>query len=103
MPSFEWIEKLAKDELKSEETGQVDYYGTLDQTILLEEQTKGFLRELKSIAQEMTITFNAYRGDRHALKVFHISNSESDFMVFRNSLKLIFSYEKPGEISISFL
>jgi len=103
MPTFEWIELLAKNELKMEESGEFDLYGSFDQKTILEEQTKGFLRELKRLAQEMATAFNAFRGDRKAVKVFQISGTEADFMVFRNTLKLIFSFDKPGEVSINFI
>ena len=91
MPTHEWIEKLAKDELTMVERGEVDFYGSRDEAQVLEEQTVGFLRELKHLAQELTTAFNAYRGDRHSVKVYQISGSKADFMIFRNRLKLIFS------------
>ena len=98
-----WIEKLAKDELNAEASGEFDLYSSFDQTHILKEQTSNFLRDLKIVAQELANTFNAFRGERNAVKVFQISGTEADFMLFRNSLKLVISDNKPGEISLSFL
>ncbi|OGQ34547.1 MAG: hypothetical protein A3F16_03505 [Deltaproteobacteria bacterium RIFCSPHIGHO2_12_FULL_43_9] len=103
MTNHEWIEKLAKDELRVENSGEFDLYGSFDQTTILKEQTSHFLRELRQITQEMANTFNAYRGEKNSIKVFQITGTEADFMIFRNSLKLVFAARKPGEISINFL
>ncbi|MFC2075099.1 hypothetical protein ACFLRA_02375 [Bdellovibrionota bacterium] len=103
MSTFEWIEKLAKDELKMEESGEFDLYGSMDQTRVLESHTHDFLHQLKSLAQDMANRFNGYRGDRHSIKVFQISGTPSDFIIFRNHLKLVFANTSPGKIKVSFL
>lgn len=103
MPNYEWLEKLAKDELRVESSGEFDLYGSFDQISILKEQTPHFLRELRLITQEMANTFNAFRGEKNSIKVFQITGTEADFMIFRNSLKLVFSMKKPGEIAINFI
>jgi len=103
MLNFEWIEKLAKEEISTESTGEYDLYGALDQKKLLETHTIDFLREIKLIAQDLANRFNGYRGDRQSIKIFQISGTVSDFMVFRNHLKLVFSAGEPGNIKVSFI
>lgn len=103
MTNFEWIEKLVKDETGLEQRGEYDLYSTFDQNSVLKEQTISFLSELRHISQEMVNAFNAFRGEKNTIKVFQISGTEADFMIFRNSLKLLFSQKKPGEIGINFL
>ena len=103
MPNYEWIEKLAKEEVSAQESGEFSLYSTFDNNTILKDQTTSLLIELRQTAQEMTNTFNAFRGEKNTIKVFHISGSEADFMLFRNNLKLLFSQRKPGEIVINFL
>jgi hypothetical protein len=39
---------------------------------------------------------------RQTIKVYGISNTKADFLLFRNSLKLVITFSKPGQIEISF-
>ncbi|MCB0393344.1 MAG: hypothetical protein KDD25_02220, partial [Bdellovibrionales bacterium] len=72
-----------------------------DRTLV--EQTTEYLESLKDLFVESVSAFNQLRGlTVGGVKIYGISNSESDFMLFRNGYKLIFSMKKPGQIGIRF-
>lgn len=99
----DWLEELAKSEMMTEQTGQIDPFGHLDYEKILKNQTLFFLAELRNLFQECAIRFNQHRKDpRHSIKVYGIAETEADFLVFRNSLKLVVTYSKPGQIEVSF-
>ncbi|MBI2609403.1 MAG: hypothetical protein HYW47_07400 [Deltaproteobacteria bacterium] len=99
----EWIEKLAKEEISIEETGEFDLHRRQDEQKLLEELALQFLYDLRREFTTCINSFNTYRGEqRNTIKIYGIQGTESDFLVFRNSLKLIVAKERPGTISLSF-
>src|SRR3989338_3751175 len=100
---MEWIENLAKAEQLLEQTGQIDITSNIDQNKLFQEHTTTFLLHLKKVFQNYINSFNAYRADpRFMIKIYHISNTAADFLIFRNSLKLIVAAKRPGFASFSF-
>ncbi len=99
----DWIERLAKQEVNIEETGQLDLYNKEDERKYIEELTDQFLNDLRRDFTSCINSFNAYRGEqRNTIKIYGIQGTPSDFLVFRNSLKLIVSKERPGTIGLSF-
>jgi hypothetical protein len=99
----DWLEELAKSEMTTEQTGQIDPFGHLDYEKILKNHTLFFLAELRNLFQECAVRFNQHRKDpRHSIKVYGIAETEADFLVFRNSLKLVVTYSKPGQIEVSF-
>lgn len=99
----DWLEELAQSELTTEQTGQADPFGHLDYEKILKNRTLVFLTELRNLFQECATRFNQHRKDpRHSIKVYGIAQTEADFLVFRNSLKLVISYVKAGQVEVSF-
>ena len=88
---YGWIKELADQERRIESTGKVDLVVSLDQDQDLDEKTDLLLIEFRELIRGYADSFNRYRGSRMAgVKIFGIANTRADFMLFRNSLKLIF-------------
>jgi hypothetical protein len=101
-----WIENLALEEVNMEESGIIRFHDHLSTQQLLEESSLNFVNKLKDRFEFYVSLFNQYRGNREAtrsIKIFRISNTINDFILFRNSLKLIVARRAPDVISIGFL
>lgn len=104
--SLKWIEHLAMEEINMDESGIVHMNEHLDPNLLLEESSVDFMDRLRDLFEVYVAKFNEYRGQTKAgasIKIFKISNTINDFMLFRNSLRLIFSRKSNDIITISFL
>lgn len=100
MNSMEWIKELVLAEQKMEDSGVVDL-STSDRERMLQEQTIEFLRDIKASFIEAAAAFNQLKGTSlGSIKIYGISNTKADFMLFRNGFKLIFSMRRAGEIEI---
>ena len=91
--STKWIENLAFDELNMDEAGVVNFNEHLDPNNLLEEESISFMNQIRDLFEVYITKFNHCRGGQAGaqIKIFKISNTINDFMLFRNSLRLIFS------------
>lgn len=101
-----WIESLALEEVNMEESGVIRFNDHLNTQQLLEESSLNFVNKLKDRFEFYVSLFNQYRGNRDGhrnIKVFRISNTVNDFILFRNSLKLIVARRAPDVVSIGFL
>jgi hypothetical protein len=101
-----WIESLAMEEVNMEESGVIRFHDHINTQQMLEESSLNFVNKLKDRFEFYTSLFNQYRSNKdnsRAIKVFRISNTVNDFMLFRNSLKLIVARRAPDVISIGFL
>ncbi len=101
-----WIESLALDELNMEESGVIDLHGHLNPVHLLEESSINLMNQLRDRFELYISKFNEYRGNEISgaqIKIFKISNTINDFMLFRHSLRLIFARKSNDLISIGFL
>lgn len=104
--NYGWIENLASEEINMDESGIVNINGHLNPSLLLEESSIEFMNEMRDRFEAYTTKFNEHRGrsNSHAsIKLFKISNTVNDFMLFRNSLRLIFARKSNDVISIGFL
>ena len=102
MDKMDWIKDLVSAERKIEETGMVDISIGLDDQYLKQETIK-FLLNIKNLFIDSASVFNQMRGlSVGGVKIYGISNTESDFMLFRNGYKLLFSIKNPGVIRICF-
>ncbi len=98
--NLDWIKELVMSEQQMEESGVVSL-SAIDPEAHLEEQTLEFLRDIKAAMVEASATFNQLKGSAAGtLKIYGISNTKSDFMLFRNGYKLIFSFRRSGEVEI---
>jgi hypothetical protein len=101
-----WIESLALEEVGMEESGVIRFNDHLNTQQLLEESSLNFVNKLKDRFEVYVSLFNQYRGNKdghRSIKIFRISNTVNDFILFRNSLKLIVARRAPDVISIGFL
>jgi len=104
--NFEWIESLALEEINMEESGVVNINSHLNPNLLLEESSIELMNLIRDKIEAAIAKFNQYRSinNTHAqIKIFKISNTVNDFMLFRNSLRLIFARKSNDIISIGFL
>ena len=89
-----------------DEAGIVDFNEHLDPSIFIEESSIKFMNEIRDLFEVYITRFNECRGGANSgaqLKIFKISNTVNDFMIFRNSLRLIFSRKSSDLIVISLL
>jgi len=101
-----WIENLALDEINMNESGVVNVNGHLEPNLLLEDSSIKFMNQIKEKFEIYTHQFNEYRGGTQGtslIKNFKISNTVNDFMLFRNSLRLVVARKSIDLISIGFL
>ena len=102
-----WIETLAQDEINMEESGVINFSEHLDPMHMLEKSSVEFMEDLKEKFEIYTAKFNEFRtystDKSRSIKMFKISNTVNDFMLFRNSLKLVVARKSPDVISIGFL
>ena len=104
--STKWIENLALEEINMEESGIVNINEHLNPTRLLEESSIDLMESLRERFEIYLTKFNQYRGERgnsSLIKIFKISNTINDFMLYRNSLKLVVARRSADVISIGFL
>ena len=102
----DWIENLALDELNMDEAGIIHFDDHLNTDQLLEESSLSLINKIRDLVEVYITHFNEYRGknDRGPqIKIFKISNTVNDFMLFRNALKLVFARRANDLISIGFL
>ncbi|MFT6630805.1 MAG: hypothetical protein ACJAS4_000747 [Bacteriovoracaceae bacterium] len=105
--STTWIENLALDEINMEESGVVNFSEHLDPMHMLETSSIEFMEDIKDRFEIYMAKFNELRGNKEdqtrAIKMFKISNTVNDFMLFRNSLKLVVARRSADVISLGFL
>jgi len=101
-----WIENLALEELNMDESGVVHIDDHLNPVHLLEESSIDFMNQLRDQVEYYVAKFNEYRSDQSGhsqIKIFKISNTINDFMLFRNSLRLVFSRKTNDLITVGFM
>ncbi len=105
--STKWIETLALDEINMEESGVVNFSEHLDPMHMLETSSIEFMEELRDRFEIYMTKFNELRANStdqtRKIKMFKISNTVNDFMLFRNSLKLVVARRSADVISLGFL
>jgi len=100
-----WLHALAKSELHADAERILQWGSSFDPQQLVEESTVVFLAELRDFFQEYVRSFNPHseNGARfQEVKVYTIAQTASDFMLFRNQIKLIFSNPAHGVIQIAY-
>jgi hypothetical protein len=103
MDKLSWIKDLVRAEQQMEESGVVDFGVGFDPQQLLVKQSFEFLEDLKTTFIETASSFNQLKASTVGrIKIYGISNTQADFMLFRNGFKLIFSLKEPGVIGIRF-
>ena len=102
MEKLSWIKELVLAEQQMEEAGVVDMEAGFDPGRQLEEATLDFVNDLKAAFVETAAAFNQLKGSTLGhIRIYGISKTKADFMLFRNGYKLIFSLRQAGLISLS--
>lgn len=102
--STSWIEKLAIEEISMEESGVIQFNDHLNSKALVEESSIKMVDAIRERLEIYVAKFNEYRANRGGgIRIFKISNTINDFMLFRNSLKFIVARRNYDRISIGFL
>lgn len=104
--STTWIENLALEEINMEESGIINFTEHLNPVQLLEESSIELMEQLKEKFEVYASKFNEFRAGRdnsRLIKVFKISNTVNDFMLYRNTLKLVVARRAADVITIGFL
>jgi hypothetical protein len=103
MKNLEWVKELVESERRMEESGIIDLSAMPDETRDLKEKTNEFLRIIKENFIDYSTAFNNLKNSTiGSVKIYGISNTVADFMLFRNGYKLLFAAVEPGRIAISF-
>ena len=101
MEKLDWIKDLLLEEQDKEVQGLVDIAIDVQPAHSLEKSSINFLRELKEAFNEAANVYNGFRRDVSSqIKVYGVSKTVSDFMLFRNNVQLIFSLKEPGKIQV---
>ncbi|MCB0422498.1 MAG: hypothetical protein KDD61_15970 [Bdellovibrionales bacterium] len=101
MDKMRWIKDLVLAEQQMEESGIIDMDAGFNQSETLKAETVDFLKDIKDQFIESASAFNQLKCSTvGTLKIYGISKTVADFMLFRNGHKLIFSMKQPGLIQI---
>ncbi len=103
---WSWVKRLVRNEAELIRTGTGDLLGHQDHRKVVDEITHEFMEHLKNEFVSCVDAFNSYRGGAHlpnAVKIFNVSNTENDFILFRNNLKLVISNSALGVINFAFI
>ncbi len=103
MKNLDWVRELVESERRMEETGIIDISAMQDEQKDLHDKTIEYLKSLKEVFMDYTTAFNNMKNSPiGTVKIYGISNTATDFMLFRNGYKLLFSAIAPGRIAMSF-
>lgn len=101
-----WIKDLVRSEAEFLRSGSYELIGQQDSQRIMNDSTIEFQKELKVEFDRCAALFNEARGGGHlpnSVKIFHVSNTAADFIVLRNSLKLLVSNTASGIVGFNFL
>lgn len=103
MENLEWIRDLAITEKKLEDDGLFDSSGAFDTDRILTQASVDFMLSIRQRFNDVIDQFNDLKISAEGrIKTFQVANTHLDFMLFRNSYKMVFSLKEPGRISIKF-
>ncbi len=103
MENLEWLRDLAVTEKKLEEDGLFDSSGAFDLDRILTQASVDFMLSIRQRFNDVIDQFNDLKFSAEGrIKTFQVANTHLDFMLFRNSYKMVFSLKEPGRISIKF-
>ena len=110
LPSdMDWVHELAKNELNPEAANIFNAVNQFDPKRMIEESSISFLEELRDLFTAYARIFNGYsEGGNTAgpkfsdAKIYGITNTPADFMLFRNNVKLVFANTAHSIINATF-
>lgn len=107
LPSdMDWVHELAKNELNPEAANIFNTVNQFDPRQIIEESCIEFLEELREFFTAFSRIFNGYSESNNKfseMKIYGITNTPADFMVFRNNVKLVFANTAHGIITATFV
>ena len=90
MEKLNWIKELVLAEKQMEDAGMVDMEAGFDPSSQVEESTVEFITDLKASFVEAASAFNQLKGSTLGqIRIYGISKTKADFMLFRNGYKQI--------------
>lgn len=99
----DWAVDLAIKERSLDKEGTVDYGTVLHKQEMLKIKTKEFMSKLQEMFRMKVELFNQSRRDpSHHIHIYKVSKSDEDFMLYRNSVKLVVSGREVGKIVFAF-
>ncbi len=103
MEKLTWIKELVLAEQQMEDAGVVDMEAGFDPNRQVDEATYEFISDLKAAFVEAASAFNQLKGSTLGqIRIYGISKTKADFMLFRNGYKLIVSVRQPGVVTTSY-
>ena len=101
-----WVESLALEEINMENSGVINFNEHLNPHRMLEESSIELMEELREKFEIYLTKFNELRckhNQANSIRIFKISNTINDFMLYRNTLKLVVARKSHDTISIGFI
>ena len=89
-----WLSQLVNEEINAESSGIISVPNEQSELELLDISSIELMEQLKNELEYLIATFNQERAmnqPEKAIKFFKIANTVNDFMIYRKSLKMIFS------------
>ena len=101
-----WVHELAKNELNPEDANIFNAANQFDPKQIIEESTIQFLEELRDLFTIYSRVLNGYSENNSRfsdVKIYGVTQTPADFMLFRNNVKLVFANTAHGIISATFI
>lgn len=99
-----WLSALVSEELTAESSGIISVPTEDAELELLDRSSIEFMDKIKTELENLVHLFNAERATINqpdkSIKFFKIANTVNDFMIYRKSLKMIFTRRAVDLISI---
>lgn len=103
MDKLSWLKDLIRADQEMEDSGVIDPTAGYNPEAEVAEETVRFLEDMKDTFVEFISAFNQMKANPQGrIKVYSISKTRADFMLFRNGYKAVFAMKEPGRIGISF-
>jgi len=102
---MDWVHELARNELNPEAANIFNAVNQFDPKQIIEESTIEFLENLRELFTAFSKSFNSYSensGKFSEIKIYGITNTPADFMLFRNNVKVVFANTAHGIINATF-
>jgi hypothetical protein len=105
MDNSGWIHDLTRVEISPEAEALYQLNRSAAPEQAIEESTVDYLTDLRAYFQEYVRTFNSFSdaGKKFSeIKIFNLTQGAADFMLYRNSVKLIVANTAHGVIQFSY-
>jgi hypothetical protein len=100
-----WLLDLAQAEIHPDAERVLGLSKSFDPTLIIEESAQNFIATLREKMTEYSKFFNHYSNSGtqfQEIKIYSLAQTTTDFMLFRNQMKLTVALAAPGTVQISF-